>query len=70
MPTPLYANTEYIGLILSKFHLQENATFPVKLSQIKIINFTNECSSTLLAKQSCPVCWCMVSVTRAGCTVA
>ena len=32
IPTPIYVNTEYIGLILSNFHLQENATFPVKLS--------------------------------------
>ena len=31
IPTPIYVNTEYIGLILSNFHSQENATFPVKL---------------------------------------
>ena len=36
-------NTEYIGLILSSFHLQENATFPVKLplgSQVKLCSVT------------------------------
>ena len=39
MPTPIYVNSEYIGIILSNFHLQENATFPVKLPSASVATF-------------------------------